>query len=277
MNNVTHYLQQLTVPDPSSHKGQNGKLLLIGGSELFHAASRWSLEVASKCVDMVFYASVPSNNDLIREAKANFWNGIVIEREEIEAYLTEADCVLIGPGMTRTADTTEITNHLLQTYPHKKWVIDAGALQMADPHLFNEQMIITPHTEEFVRVMTHLDPSYQSKTEVTIADIQVASRQLNNATLLHKRKIDVVANATEGVMVEGGNAGMTKGGTGDVLAGLVAALYCTHDAMTAAVVGSYINKKAGDALYKKVGPYFNATDLVAEIPQTLWSELNSLP
>jgi NAD(P)H-hydrate repair Nnr-like enzyme with NAD(P)H-hydrate dehydratase domain len=60
MNNqeFQNYLNQLILPQKDSHKGQNGKLLLIGGSELFHAASKWSLDVASKIVDMVFYSSV---------------------------------------------------------------------------------------------------------------------------------------------------------------------------------------------------------------------------
>ncbi len=65
---------------------------------------------------------------------------------------------------------------------------------------------------------------------------------------------------------------MTKGGTGDVLAGLIAALATKNDPYLATIAGSYINKKAGDALYKTVGPYFNATDLANEIPKTM-SEL----
>jgi NAD(P)H-hydrate epimerase len=70
-------------------------------------------------------------------------------------------------------------------------------------------------------------------------------------------------------MVEGGNAGMTKGGTGDVLAGLVAALYCKNEALVAAQAGSYINKKAGEALAERVGVNFNAGDLVEEVPKQL--------
>src|SRR3989344_9574025 len=92
---ISDQLRKITPPDPYSHKGQNGKLLIIGGSELFHAASKWSLDIASKFVDMVFYSSVPSNNKLIAEAKGNFWNGIVVPRKEIDHYINEADCILI--------------------------------------------------------------------------------------------------------------------------------------------------------------------------------------
>ena len=47
-------LKELYKPPAGSHKGQNGKLMIIGGSKLFHAASLWSLKVASRIVDMVF-------------------------------------------------------------------------------------------------------------------------------------------------------------------------------------------------------------------------------
>ena len=62
---------------------------------------------------------------------------------------------------------------------------------------------------------------------------------------------------------------MTKGGTGDVLAGLAAALYCKNDAFLSASAASFINKKAGDSLYEKVGPNFNASDLVTEVPRAM--------
>jgi NAD(P)H-hydrate repair Nnr-like enzyme with NAD(P)H-hydrate dehydratase domain len=67
----------------------------------------------------------------------------------------------------------------------------------------------------------------------------------------------------------GGNAGMSKGGTGDVLAGLVAALVCKNEPLMAAISGSFINKKAGDELHKTVGPFFNSTDLANQIPKTM--------
>ena len=98
------------------------------------------------------------------------------------------------------------------------------------------------------------------------------SKELGGATLLIKGMVDIVANGDEGTTIAGGTPGMTKGGTGDVLAGLVAGLYATNDAWTAAVVGSYINKKTGEELAKTVGPFFNASDLAAKIPEVLWGE-----
>lgn len=271
MSRIPEYLSRVHLPEPDSHKGQNGKVLLIGGSELFHAASKWSLDVVSKFVDMVFYASVPSNNELIQAAKGEFWNGIVIERDDMQFYLEQADVILIGPGMTRTPDTEEIINTLLREYPDKKWVIDAGALQMMDVSLLNKSCIITPHHGELQMVWQRAfnRPLPDDQLEAVIQ----LSQKLGHVTVLLKGREDIVAQGEKTEVIEGGNAGMTKGGTGDVLAGLVAGLFVTEEAFAAAVLASYINKRAGDDLYEEVGPFFNASDLVDQIPKTLWHSL----
>jgi ADP-dependent NAD(P)H-hydrate dehydratase / NAD(P)H-hydrate epimerase len=72
------------------------------------------------------------------------------------------------------------------------------------------------------------------------------------------------------VEIEGGNAGLTKGGTGDVLAGVVAALYCTNEAFLAAQVGSVVVKKAGEKLAERVGEYYSAGDVVGEVARVLY-------
>ena len=92
-------------------------------------------------------------------------------------------------------------------------------------------------------------------------------------TILLKGKIDQIIHQDQTFEVEGGNAGMTKGGTGDILAGLVAGLYTNNDALTSCLVGSHINKTAGDYLFNEVGPFFNASDLVEAIPKMLWREV----
>src|SRR5258706_14993301 len=95
-------LKKLYMPSQDSHKGQNGKVMMIGGSHLFHAASLWSLTIVSRIVDMVFYSSVPENNHVVEEAKKEFRNGIVVRRDDIESYIEESDVMLLGSGMLRS-------------------------------------------------------------------------------------------------------------------------------------------------------------------------------
>jgi len=271
-------LKKLYIPPPNSHKGQNGKLLIIGGSQLFHAASLWSLTVASRIVDMVFYSSIPTNNELVKEAKKEFRNGIVVPRSKIHDYINEADCILIGPGLPRkegeeTGDdnTEELTSSLLKRYPNKRWVIDGGSLRTIEPELISQHAILTPHPKEFETLKLKIkNEKLKMKMQNLKLEEQVQffAKEFSCIVLL-KGPVDVISNGSETVEVKGGNAGMTKGGTGDVLAGLVAALYCKNEAFLSAAAGSFINKKAGELLFKKAGYYFNASDLANETPKVM--------
>ncbi|MCL5432672.1 MAG: NAD(P)H-hydrate dehydratase [Patescibacteria group bacterium] len=264
-------LKNLYKPISGSHKGQNGKLLIVGGSRLFHGASLWALKVASRIVDMVFYASVPDNNEITQKLKSEIFDFIAIPREKIKDYIMEADVILLGPGLPREEgrrkdeeSTRSLTEENINNYSHlgKKWVLDAGSLTEIKPELLkqlNGDVIITPHAREFSDLFG---------VEANQANVFEMSKKYNCVVLL-KGIFDIVCSPKSCLIVEGGNEGMTKGGTGDVLAGLVSALACKNDLFLAAKAGSYINKKAGDELYKRVGPNFNATDLADEIPKVM--------
>lgn len=255
-NEGIEIIKALYRPEAGSHKGQNGKVMVIGGSHLFHAASLWALEVASRIVDMVFYSSVPENNEVVSKLKEEFHDGIVVPREDVGSYLEEAESVLIGPGMERVGETKELTEELFKKYPSKRWVVDAGALQMIDVNLIPKSSIITPHHQEFQTLFG------VAGDKLSAFD---ASKKYGFVILL-KGQEDVVCNSEKCVRVVGGNAGMTKGGTGDVLAGLVAAFYAKNNAFESAAGASFLNKFAGDRLYEKQNYMFNASDLASEIP-----------
>lgn len=273
--NINNYLEQIYRPATDSHKGQNGKVLIIGGSKLFHAGAIWPLEIASKIVDMVFFSSVDENNEIV---KGKFLNGIVVPREKLDDYIKEADSILIGPGLPRPdgqlpgdKSTKELTESLFAKYPDKKWVVDGGSLQVIDPSLLPKGAIITPHHKEFEKLFSFKFEILNLKSNTNVQVIKTGDSVSEMAkkfgiTILLKGPTDIVCSPDKCEEVTGGNAGMTKGGTGDVLAGLVTALYAKNDAFTSAVVASYLNKKAGESLFDAQGLYFNATDLVNEIP-----------
>ncbi len=259
-------LKNLYKPAPESHKGENGKLMIIAGSKLFHAASLWPLSIASRIVDMVFYSSVEENNKLVSVAKDEFRNGIVVPRSKIDNYINEADVILIGPGLPRTEgkeegddDTKALTEKLFKKYPDKKWVVDGGSLQVIVPSVLPKKTIITPHKKEFETLF---------QVPATAENVTEMARKYG-MTILLKGKEDIVISPEQSVKIPGGNPGMTKGGTGDVLAGLVASFYCKNEAFLSACAASYINKKAGESLELRVGIFFNASDLANEIPQMM--------
>lgn len=297
---TSEILKQINLPDKETHKGQNGKVMVIGGSHFFHAASLWSLKIATRIVDLVHYSSVSENNRIVQKLKEKFQDGIVIPRKDIEEYIKEDDAIVIGPGMVRVESekfkvqseklqvkiqniqdiekeedegwqTYYLTKYLLKKYPQKKWVIDAGALQMVDLSDIPPKSILTPHYGEFERLLGKVENTRTiSQLKMMLLEDQVKwlAKQYNCFVIL-KGKQDFVAGGGEFEKVSGGNAGMSKGGTGDVLAGLVGALYAKNDPWVSALSASILNKKAGDDLYEKVGFWFNASDLADQIPLTM--------
>lgn len=263
-------IKKLFVPEGAS---KNGQVTVIGGSSLFHGAPLFSLKVASRIVDMVFFASPePGFKEVSDRLKSELLSFIWVPWEEVHDYIQKSDSVLIGPGFMRyrtekderefpdgtdeaSEFTMKITNDLLKKFPDKKWVIDAGSLQVMGADMIPKNSILTPNKREYERLFSGMDVSEASEKY--------------ECTIILKGIKDIVSSKGNTVEIEGGNAGLSKGGTGDTLAGLVAALYAKNDAFISATSASYILKKSGDELYKKVGSNFNADDLSDKVPEIL--------
>ena len=271
-------LSKLYIPRADSHKGNNGKALIIGGSALFHSASLWSAEIASHFVDMVHYSSTKENNEIFVNLKSLFHNGIVVRQDDVDAYVEEDDAILIGPGMVRGEDqeavyARELTRRLLQEYPNKKFVIDAGALQIIDVAWLKnltQPPIITPHKGEFQRLFG-IDISELSSDET--AHIVQQKAQEYSCIILLKSIQDYISDGTEVYVVRGGNQGLTKGGSGDILAGLTVGLFTKSTALVSAISASYGIKTAADELYKEKGYWYNMSDIIQAIPEVFRNRL----
>jgi len=279
--------------DPDSHKGRNGQVMIIGGSPLFHgagklaaiAASQITLGFASRVNDMVFFCSTPDNLRPAQEALETF---IGVTRDQAAEYLARVDAVLVGPGLMReqdkfrpdTAGEPEVTLNLtrLALASGKRVVLDAGSLQVisASELKHKSSVIITPHRGEMRRLFGGEDADYLLKHQATFTEVcRIAERIQAIAgeygiTILLKGPIDIIAHRDGWYFSPGGNAGMTKGGTGDVLAGVVTALYARKDnPLGAAASGSFLTKRASDNLAPDWGLFYNATDLANELATTL--------
>lgn len=271
---VKKIFKDFRLPNSVSHKGQNGKVLVIGGSSLFHAASIWAAEISSHFVDIVHYSSTKENNEIITSLKKKFLNGIVIPHSELEHYVKEDDAVLIGPGMIRGESnegkyTYSLTKHLIENYPEKKFVFDAGSLQMMDPKwllTLKNPSIITPHQIEFERLFKinlHTLP-LEEKTKY----VKETAKKYNTIVLL-KAVSDIISDGNKIHIIEGGNAGLTKGGTGDVLGGLCASFLAKQKPFESALFASILLKRTADVLFKTKGYWYNIYDLIHEIPSEL--------
>src|SRR5260221_1767646 len=270
-------LKNLFVPDKNSSGEDNGQITIIGGSELFHGAPLLSLTVASRIVDMVFFTSPEKSVGSIAEKlKSKLMSYIWIPVNEVEHYIEKSEAILIGPGMLRYRSekvteeerqscdeacklTKNITEDLLSKFPKKKWVIDAGSLQTMDSKFIPENAILTPNKKEF-EILFGMKFS---------KEVALEKAKEHNCIIVVKGPTTFVFNSDAVVEITGGNAGMTKGGTGDVQAGLTAALLAKNDPTLAACTASYVIKAAADELYKTKGIYYNADDLANKIPEVL--------
>jgi NAD(P)H-hydrate epimerase len=248
-NNI---FKKLYLPPKKSHKGDNGIITIIAGSKQYHGSAVLAIKAASYFVDLIYFYSVQENQRLLHELKAGVSEFIAIHHD-LQSKILKSDAVLIGPGMEVNQKNRIFINNLLKHNKNKKFILDAGAIRMADKKLLSENIILTPHKDEYKALF--------GKSDI------LAMAKKYGCIILLKGETDVICNSRKKYYNKGGNAGLTKGGTGDVLAGLITALAAKNECFLAAFSGAFFNKKAGDSLYKKKGYYYNATDLTEELPK----------
>ena len=270
---VKTFLEKLSLPKSNSHKGQNGRVLIIGGSSLFHSASLWAAEVASHFCDMVHYSSTIENQEIFLSLKKKFHNGIVVPQEKLIDYVKEDDAVLVGSGMMREGKeakyTFDLTKSLIENFPEKQFIFDAGALQMMEPEwLLNlkKPAVITPHQKEFEKLFK---TSIFNKPLMEKEKIVKETANKFKIIILLKAIVDIISDGNEVYLIEGGNAGLTKGGTGDILAGLTTALSANNSALNSAVIASILLKKTGEKLFQSKGYCYNVSNIIEKVPENL--------
>lgn len=240
-------LRSLHKPIKHSHKGQNGKLLVIGGSVNYSGAPIFELLAARRFVDLLYF--YPAENDpfLIQAVKAIPEVIVTYNMDKLDVV----DCVLFGGGM----DAQEFDTSFIHTA--KKIVVDAGGFKYLNPKQIDSRFILTPHILEFERFF---GIEGTEKNVITMA-------KKYKCVILKKGTPDIISDGKRTYKNNMHNQGMTKGGTGDVLAGLVAALACKNPNFESAVAGAYINGLTGNSLLKKYGYNFCASDLAEKLAE----------
>jgi NAD(P)H-hydrate epimerase len=272
-------LKKLYKPKKDSSGEDNGQVSIIGGSELFHGAPLLSLKVASRLVDMVFFSTPEKSVGHVAEnLKSKLLSFIWVPWEDVENYLEKSDSILIGPGFMRFRSekvphgkrnhlcdeacrlSRSITEKFLKDFKHKKWVIDAGSLQTMDPEWIPEGSVLTPNKKEFRLLFGKMRPEKAAKKYKCV--------------IVLKGPVTKVYWRDDVVKISNGNPGLTKGGTGDIMAGLTVGLLAKNEPFLAAQAAGYLIKAAGDDLYKRVGTSYNADDLTNILPEVFFKSLS---
>ena len=267
--------------DESSHKGNNGRLLIVGGSADYSGAPAIAgmAAIGAGC-DLVYVASPEKSAEAIKSTSPDLivkslpGDKLSLKHSnEILEMVDNVDAVLIGPGAGIDDETAKLFNVLVSKIK-KPIVLDADALKQVELKLIKnrEDIILTPHIFEFKSFFNVSDElkldidSYDfRKVDENITEFQQISRQIKG-TVIVKGQYDLILQAIKFRINKSGNPGMTVGGTGDALAGICAGLL-TQDlnAFDSACLGVFINGLAGDKAYATKGNGFSATDLVSFI------------
>lgn len=257
------------------HKGDSGKILVIGGGPYSGAPALAGLAALKAGADLVTVA-VPvsvakivasySPDLIVRKLSSNVLcpDDLSILMDLINSH----DVVVMGMGLGRAAETLEAVRKILPFC--RKAVLDADALAALSGVIFeslagNCELIVTPHAGELSLLRNMETPE---KIESRIKAAREFSEEKGAVTLL-KGKVDIISDGKQTLLNRTGNAGMTVGGTGDVLAGLTGSLFSRNPAFLAAACATYINGAAGDLAFEKAGNGLLATDVIEKIPEVI--------
>ncbi|MBI4360153.1 NAD(P)H-hydrate dehydratase [Candidatus Micrarchaeota archaeon] len=239
-----------------AHKGENGVITVIGGSNQYHGAPRYAVEAAKSFCDLVYFYTPSKKSMFLEGMKTKSRAFSTLKKSQLHTAIQKSDCVLMGPGLEENAANKKLVNGILTRFPKKKFVLDAGAMMMADKKQFSSRACLTPHAGEFKRCFG---------LEASASNAKAMARK-HQCVVLLKGKVDVITEGWKTFENVTGNAGMTRGGTGDVLAGLVTALSSQNDLFLSAQAAAFLNGLAGDWVARRQR-MFSADDVARALPE----------
>ena len=266
--------------DRTAHKGDFGKIFVLAGSEGYTGAPVFAANAAVRTGSGLVYLGVPANIYPIVAVKCDEAMPFPLPKE-YDILLEKAqscDLALIGPGLGRAKETEQLVHRLLRdlTIPV---VLDADGINALEGHIDvldsrKALTILTPHDGEFHRL---------TGCKLPIEDRLTTAREFakaHNCVLVLKGHGTVTAAPDGRCFVNTtGNPGMAKGGSGDVLAGMIASLLGQkqlhneqRDPFRAEVTAwaVFYHGQCGDLCAEKFGEYgMTPSDMLAAIPEVL--------
>lgn len=252
----------VTEPRKDSHKGMNGVLGVIGGWTYHGSAVIASLGALGTGPDLVNIIVPPEKYNLM----ASFSPEIVIRPYEgldrLSEELHRFDALVIGPGLGEEKEIRKLLLKLISTLDIPA-VIDADAIKLLagqDDHFRDKPLIFTPHSREF-ELLTGMKASEE-------ALLEFCSR--TGVTVVLKGETDLICDGDSVFETPGGNARLTMGGTGDLLAGIIGGFLSKGvGPVEACRLGTFIVKKAAGNLFEDKAFWYSIRDLIDEIPYTV--------
>ncbi len=281
--------------DTTAHKGSNGHLLILAGSEGKTGAALLSGRAALRCGAGLVTFAVPGDlNPIFETALAETMSVAlpasrghlsIADYERIAALAEGKDALVLGPGIGTEEATAELILRLYTDHPTPQ-VVDADALNIlaAHPEAIRRPAgprIFTPHPGEMARLLGAPINTIQQDRLAAAQWLNKSATENDLPPLITvlKGAGTVVASAKgKWAINTSGNPGMGAGGMGDVLSGLIGGLLAqAYSPWNAATLGVYLHGLAADHI-AQTRPYgYTASDVADMLPQVIGLCLNPNP
>lgn len=267
----------------TSHKGDYGRILIVAGSPGMTGASHLAASAAMRAGSGLVTVAVPRSLNPILEVKLTEAMTLPLPEtsagtlgmeagDEILRVADKFDVVVIGPGLSRHPETVRMARMLVENLS-APMLIDADGLNALAEDVgilkkIKSQVILTPHPGEMARLL-------KKDTAVIMGDriaIVTEFARAYRVTLVLKGALTIVADAEGGVSINAsGNPGMASGGSGDVLAGIIASFWGQGmSAVDAARAGVFVHGDAGDRAALRLGERaLIASDVIDRLPTAI--------
>lgn len=260
-----------------AHKGDFGKILLLCGSKGYTGAAALAAMGALRVGAGLVYLGVPESIYAVEATKLTEpivfplpdENGMLSADaiSKIDLMLPQMDCVLVGCGLGQSVGTLAVVSHILKEFSGPV-VVDADGINLISKHKDilcgrTGVTILTPHEGEFSRLSTSLEKGRKEAATELALEL--------NAIVLLKGNRTVITDGRCAYINPTGNPGMAVGGSGDVLAGMIAGLIGQKiEPLSATAVAAWLHGAAGDLCAKKLGQYgMLPTDMLCVLPQLM--------
>lgn len=266
-----------------SNKGTYGRVLIIAGSKNMSGAAYFNAKAAyrSGC-GLVQIFTHESNRVILQtklpEAVLTTYEEAADAREKLEEAIKRADVIVFGSGMGNTYFTRNLLL-FVQSIAKVPIVLDADGINCI--HMEGEKSIelskflapciITPHMKEMARLM-RMDISSIKRDIIQTA--KICAKDNHIICVLKDVRTVVMDEQSQTYINITGNHGMAKGGSGDVLAGIIGGLLAGGlEPVEAARMGVFCHGMAGDFAKEEKGAYsMLASDIIEQLPSVLGGE-----
>ena len=264
---------------PTGNKGTFGKLLNISGSFGMSGAAAMStmsalrsgagivtLATTERLAENLIPILLESTMLPLKENEAGS-----ISAQNLDKILETAEkytAILIGCGMSNCIDTKEIVENIIKTQ-QKTVVIDADGINVLSSNInilkeTKATVILTPHIGEFARLLGITIEEVKNRRFGLVREFATE----NNVTLVLKDSTTLIATPDSKLLINSNaNSGLAKGGSGDVLAGIIASLCAQgYSPEKAAMVGVYVHMAAAEFSATRLGEHsMLARDVIDDI------------